>query len=127
MPAVIEFKDHTESPENQLAFRLQELPHLIKQAAILAWDHNQSVIQEKRVLQEAEDRLLLTPGALLGKNEEIRKAEIRDKTAFEISRLQVVEYNAKIAAIQLTALENEFSALKAVARLMAANMERSER
>jgi hypothetical protein len=99
--------------------RLLELPGEIERDEMRLADAEWQVAEEKLSLQRTEDDLLTTSAALIdGKNEAVRAAQVRAHTYSQRLRLQDLETNLRAAKVMFHKSANEFSALKAVARLL---------
>lgn len=98
--------------------RLSEMPchlHKAEMAALLA---DGAVCGAREALQIEEDRLLLA-GSIDGKNEAARAAQLRMATAPARAFLADKERQAAVARMELRCIQAEFSATKAMARLLA--------
>jgi hypothetical protein len=108
--------------QHELISRLTDLPAQIhaEEEHLLLLEKGLAAAKEHLTL--TEDRLLLS-GAIDGKNAETRGAQLREQT--DASRAAVAELEASTAAARtrVRLKQNEFSAFKAVARLLAAGAE----
>jgi len=108
--------------QHELITRLAALPqeiHTEEEHLLLI---ERGLLAAKENLTLVEDRLLLG-GQIDGKNEATRAAQLREAT--QATRAQVTELEASAAAARtrLRLRQNEFSAAKSLARLMAAGAE----
>ncbi len=105
---------------NEVIRRLLELPAEIAQAETRLLEMETAHANFAACLQLTEDRLLLT-GAIDGKNAEVRSAQLREQTAATRAQVEEAQESAVRMKVALHARQNEFSALKAIARLLASN------
>ena len=98
--------------------RLLELPAEIAAAEEGVILKQQAVQIARRRLQEVEDAALLTEGVIVGKNAEVRGAELRRVTAVQRDLLERAEEALAWARMHHNEQLHEFSALKAVARML---------
>jgi hypothetical protein len=98
--------------------RLLELPSAIAAAEMKIVALEAQKRKALETLLKKEDDFWLNPPSNLGKNAEIRAAQLRAYTYGEQSYCEGFEWHIKEARIVLTVLQNELSALKAVARII---------
>src|SRR5688500_15193427 len=101
----------------QIITRLLTLPAELAAAESTLFRAQQEATRAKDALQDAEDRLRLR-GAIDGRNEAARAAQLRQSTVAQQVEHRSAQDLASSAAVCLRNLTNEFSALKAVARLV---------
>lgn len=104
---------------NELIARLLALPNEIETAEITLLGIEQEMQQARDAIAEVTAGALLDPAQPInGKNEAIREAQLRQFTLQPASWLQEVEAKRNAHRVSLTRLQNEFSALRAVTRLL---------
>ena len=98
--------------------RLLALPQQIAdaEARFLAADRERRA--QETALRQREDALLLA-GEIDGKNEAQRAAQLRQQTAAEAGAADRAGETVAAARLELHRLQNELSAVRAVARLLA--------
>lgn len=97
--------------------RLLELPQRLDDARIALLERELEHARAKEALRAEEDRLLAA-GVIDGKNEAIRTAQLRRETLSFRERVRTAEIKVEPARLALLRLQDEFSALRAVARLL---------
>lgn len=111
-----------EIDKNWLIQRLVDLPNEIAMAEKDMLKLMQDLEKEKERLLDTE-MSLIREGKIEGKNESERKANMRVLTTKERERVKDEESNLEAYKIFYHQKLNEFSALKAVARLLAKEVE----
>lgn len=107
---------------NRLIQRLLEMPEEIAEAEEDILRCMQRVEKTKEEMLDKE-MALIRDGKIEGKNETERRANIRNLTAIERTNVSVAENDLAAYKIQFNRKMNEFSALKAVARLISKEAE----
>ncbi|MFD2116381.1 hypothetical protein ACFSTH_08150 [Paenibacillus yanchengensis] len=97
--------------------RLLALPKEIAAAEEAVISANKAVQDAKNALQ-GHEYVLLTSGAIDGKNAEIRSAQLRSFTSEQHEAVTQAEYNLVRIKNHLALLYNEFRALQTVADLL---------
>jgi hypothetical protein len=113
----------------QIVSRLLELPNELAKAETKAILAAQAVAKAKDRLADEEARLIATvlpcgEPLLTGKNAKQRAAQVRQQTAVHRAGVRADEVALDVERALLHRLEVEFSALKAVARLLSGEEER---
>jgi len=108
---------------NRVSFRarLQQLPKEIAAAETAVCNAADKVQQAKDILTDLEGSLLLgkiNGLAIDGKNAEQRQAQLREYTKAPREQLQARERELALVRVQLTAVQNEFKSMLALARLL---------
>ena len=102
--------------------RLMEIPGEIRHGEAILIDLMYDLQAAKDRLTSKEAELLLS-GAIDGKNAEIRNAQMRELTTTEREAVAAAERILALQRANLTALQNEFRALRSVARLLKMEVE----
>ena len=100
--------------KTDLMAQLQALPDEIYNAEIKVLEAQKGVTQAKEFLA-AKEADLYAEGLIDGKNAEIRNAQLRQLTAEERSGVALAENRLAQCRINLSCLQNQFSACKAIA------------
>lgn len=100
--------------KNFLVSCLNTLPNDIYNAEIKVLEAQKGVTQAKEFLA-AKEADLYAEGLIDGKNAEIRNAQLRQLTAEERSGVALAENRLAQCRINLSCLQNQFSACKAIA------------
>lgn len=108
----------TTNDRSRLACRLLQLVESLAPAARTLVDAEIARAERAEQLQALEDGLLLTPGAIDGKNAETRAAQLRHETSDTRSLLREAEAEAIRARNVLRFLEDQLAAFTAAARLI---------
>lgn len=98
--------------------RLLELPAAIAAAETAILDLEQVKQEAAGSLQRVEDDLLLNSILIDGKNAETRAAQLRNLTQDTRGYVQRLELQKAGLAVTVRNLNNEFAALRSVARLL---------
>ena len=75
------------------------------------------LLEAKETLRRVENTVLLG-GALDGKNERVREAQLAELTERELATVAILRVEAVVAATQLRILQTRLAALQAVATLL---------
>lgn len=103
-----------------LISKLMECPLRIRDLRQAAQETTNLIEQVQRELKEAECHFLLDEyGPITGKNEQIREAQLYQKTLPERIRLEELHRVLAYRTISLEMAQNEFQACLAVSRLLA--------
>lgn len=97
--------------------RLADLPERIQQAEYALLEAGETVQSARQTLTDKEGELL-TSGQIDGKNAETRNAQIRQLTATQRQYVADAEKQQQEARILLNRALNEFSAARAIARIL---------
>jgi hypothetical protein len=101
--------------------RLLALPGAIHETEGMLIGAEARLAGARRQLEDRETVLLATDdGGITGRNAEVRAAQLRSLTARERDRLQEAEESLREARRAYHGVLNEFSALRAAAKLLAA-------
>jgi hypothetical protein len=107
----------------ELYCRLSEMPRHLHRAEEHLLHMESGLASAKAHLLLTEDTLLLS-GAIDGKNEAARAAQLREQTASSREQVAVLEAGVARARMELRCVQAEFSTAKAMARLLAGGEER---
>lgn len=102
---------------NRLAVRLLQTAESLAPAARTLVDAEIARAERADQLQALEDALLLTPGAIDGKNAEVRSAALRSETRDTRDLLRAAEADCIRARAHLRLLEHQLDALQSAACL----------
>lgn len=97
--------------------RLTELPSEIADHELLILDYQTDVLNRKNVLKIEEASLVLS-GKIEGKNQSERDLDLFRKTLPQRGEIQTAERRLDGCQLELRELQNEFSALRSIARLL---------